>query len=301
MASTNSQTALNSRLDDLSGWLASHPGARPSAYIDRDERERSLAYFLTRTRRADAAGRANPAVTGRLDEILPGWRITLKSPEHWDARLAVAHEQQDRTTRIPPRFPDFGSKDPQVVSTAQWALASWRGSAYGCADEPSRRERLQEVNGWTEPRRGHQPIDLERVRQLARQCADFHARHGRAASQTGAEPGEPRLGSWLSQQRRLAKAGASCWTPQREEILDAEYPAWRVDEDRYDWAGAVADLVEYRRTHGRLPRNDGSRLGRWVGKRRHELVTGARNLTAERVALLDENLPGWRDGVGRAA
>lgn len=295
MASTNAPQSLRTRLDDLAAWLGENPGRRPSAYHDRDERERSLAYFLTRTRRADAAGRGNPALLEGLDTVLPGWRISLKSPEHWDERLAVAHQQADASTRVPPRFPDFKSDDQAIRSTASWALASWRGPEYGMAADPSRRTRLERVRGWTEPRHFGKPgqgNDLERLRRHAQEAAEFDAAHGRPPSQTGTEPGEPRLGQWLSWQRSAMKRGDAAWNEEREAILDEAYPAWRGKVDRYDWNATLTKVVRYRTRHGHLPSS--GHLCRWLLKRRYEARTGAPNLTAERLARLDACLPGWR-------
>lgn len=293
---TNSAEALQARIVDLADWLDCHPGRMPSAYRDRDQRERSLAYFLTRMRRADAAGHATPMVVEALDRVLPTWRVSLKSPEHWDARLAVAHEQANASTRKPPRFPDFKTDEPAIRSTATWALASWRGPEYGYAADATRRPRLQQVHGWTEPRPMRSPgsrNDLVVLRRHAEQAAAFHGDHGRPPSQTGPEPGEGPLGDWLSNQRDYARSGDPRWTPEREAILDDVYPGWSGTPDRYDWNGTLRAVVRYRTRHGHLPPR--GRLCRWLAKRRYEARVGAANLTPERLALLDQRLPGWRD------
>jgi superfamily II DNA or RNA helicase len=113
----------------------------------------------------------------------------------------------------------------------------------------------------------------------------YHALHGDLAPHAQAEP---RLHSWLYQQRKARQDGAL--SAERIERLDAIAMVWSPFEEK--WARGMAAARDYHDTHGHLrvpPKQTwgeaGYRLGRWVSDARASRRRGA--LPATRIAQLD--------------
>ncbi|WP_028245550.1 helicase associated domain-containing protein [Pseudoclavibacter soli] len=75
------------------------------------------------------------------------------------------------------------------------------------------------------------------------------------------------------------------------QLADRLLPGWRAEHPLGDvWLRHVLDVSEFRAEHGRFPKQSEPE-GRWLHKRRQ--AAGRGDLSPERRALLDRQLPGW--------
>ena len=117
-------------------------------------------------------------------------------------------------------------------------------------------------------------------------------------------------------ERPLAARLAALRTkPQNELVLhvaDLEIPGWREVQDyahqrvrgEERFKQRLDEVAQFVADNGTLPRPGASdeserRLGAWVAAQRSAYRAKPRKLADERVAALDERLPGWSTGAGR--
>lgn len=116
----------------------------------------------------------------------------------------------------------------------------------------------------------------------AKAVRDFLHSTGRHP-EPSSDPGEQMLCDWLEAQRRAAQQGRL--SPERHSILDRAVPGWRRSRDEV-WnerlAAAAGGLTPFLRT--------------WLGHQRRSYAEG--NLRADRLAALNDALPGWMDMEG---
>ncbi len=130
--------------------------------------------------------------------------------------------------------------------------------------------------------------------QTAQQVADFAVSNGRyPTAGEHREKEERRLGQWVLNQRTYARKRSLA--PERQAWLDEHLPGWGVGRDE-QWFTTAQQVVQFISTHGRWPSGkapdeDESFLGRWRGSQRAAKRAGT--LSLQRLAWLDEHLPGW--------
>ena len=103
-----------------------------------------------------------------------------------------------------------------------------------------------------------------------------------------------RLGGWVTAQRRLLQFGHGRHSEERRRRLEA-LPGWVWSTKQTHWGEGFSQLLRFveREGHARVPRGhreDGYRLGSWVGLQRAAYQEG--KLDPQRRARL-EGLPGW--------
>jgi hypothetical protein len=140
------------------------------------------------------------------------------------------------------------------------------------------------------------PDTFHSRRWLARleEIEAFIAEHGRKPKNT-AEPSQERnLSMWLRDQKATRTLA-----PERRLILDARLPGWDKREAAAvrPFREGVRDLKLYRDAYGSFPSSRAKdesvlRLAQWLNALRHQ-----KKLTAEELAHLDEQIPGWNETV----
>jgi hypothetical protein len=133
----------------------------------------------------------------------------------------------------------------------------------------------------------------------------FLDQQNRAPSQHSEEPSERVLLYWLRNQRSSLRNGLLL--PEKISKLNQALPGWSnvapggfraSSRGRSSWNHRLEQLSEHWHRHGRNPAISSSGtpeergLGKWLSAQRYALKKGT--LHPERVAKLDELVPGWR-------
>ena len=286
-------------LDALRQWSSENPGRLPSHWPMGDSGEITMGWWLNRQRAEFRNATLDADRVQRLDTVLPGWRRTIKSEEHWDGKLVeVAGWSGEHGD-----FPRHATIDREELAMAVWTSGSWRGKNAGRLESPSRRAKLEAVPGFSAPAKRTRPIgtgNLRAVLDHAGAAAAHHTNHGRAPSATSPDLAERVLGKWLLNERMFERNGATRCTPERLAALDQAYPQWRGESPDTRWKATARALGLFAEGCGRMPRTAGSSstseaaLARWARKRLRELQTGDPVMTPARIAMLDHLAPGWR-------
>jgi hypothetical protein len=152
------------------------------------------------------------------------------------------------------------------------------------------------------PKRVKPPAAALRMMQ---DVVDFYGTRGRLPSAHAKSPGEATLGRWLYRRRREAQAGIL--SPDVRDGLDV-IPGWdlaskRKAEDEARWQQRLQQVKDIRDAGGEWPRHqktpdaDERVLGVWLQAQRINYNQG--KLVPEKESLLNEVLPGWREGRPR--
>lgn len=171
-------------------------------------------------------------------------------------------------------------------------LAQWRTELRSEAISPDLREELDAIDPtwcrdqqwWWEHR--------------AKLIAQFHAEHGYWPSRVSNDDVERPLGAFLHEQRKFNNRGTL--RPARKAMFDEMAPGWESPEDLdVLWASHADTLQRLVKSTGIEPslmvEDDAERkAAQWLSNQRSRHSRGA--LEAERVARLDEILPGWQRG-----
>jgi hypothetical protein len=141
---------------------------------------------------------------------------------------------------------------------------------------------------------------MTRMRELVAMVQET----GRYPSRTSTDPAERTLASWLERRRHDAAAGTLA--PALREGLDV-LPDWRglpravVDEAR--WQDRLTALMAYLAAGNDWPLHKSSatgeehNLGVWLHTQRQKAHRG--ELDPAKARVLDEAVPGWREGRQR--
>jgi hypothetical protein len=209
-----------------------------------------------------------------LDERVPGWRETAKTA--WFRKLAEYKEFCDKNARRPLTT---------AADDVERRLAGWFSSTKG-SDLPEDRAAALAAAGLGDLRRPDQIW-----KDTLRLVTAFHSAHGRFPARSGKDPDERALGAWLAYQRN-ARARMSL---ERTEVMDARLPGWNLTLEDL-WRIRFQACVDFLQTNGRLPcSGEGaseveSESATWIQDQRRN----RRRVRTERIAMLDEKLPGWR-------
>lgn len=194
------------------------------------------------------------------------------------------------------RFPTNVSGEQRL---GQWLSTQRRARKTG-ALPPERATALDGLPGWDAS-----PVQSRWERNLAdlKAFVAVHGRpHARAHDTTCVEH---RLAVWLMNTR--AEARRRPLDPQRKAALDEVVPGWddsRGRDTSMSWEDVVDAVVDFRERTGKFPtytkHDDGERrLGSWLAQQRAQFRRRVRGtgivLSDERLAILDERLPGWRN------
>lgn len=143
------------------------------------------------------------------------------------------------------------------------------------------------------------------VLQMVQDVVAFYRAGGRLPSAHSKSPREATLGRWLYLRRREAQAGTL--SPTVRDGLDV-IPGWdlaskRKAEDEARWQKRLQQVKDLRDAGGEWPRHqktpdaDERVLGVWLHAQRINYNQG--KLASEKESLLNEVLPGWREGRPR--
>ncbi|AHA46294.1 hypothetical protein ISTM_396 [Insectomime virus] len=103
------------------------------------------------------------------------------------------------------------------------------------------------------------------------------------------------IGSWLTEQRKQYRKTGFKRNPERKEILDSVHPEWSMNRFEIDWENNIKRNKEFFDLHGHCcPKNLDAFLTNQRSELRKKKEGKKNNLSDEREAQLDENLPGWR-------
>ncbi|KGJ72065.1 hypothetical protein GY21_17850 [Cryobacterium roopkundense] len=176
-----------------------------------------------------------------------------------------------------------------------WLAIQRRGARSG---EPwmtlHRQMKLDEsLPGWRESPKPPQRSRTEITVALQRHIQTT----GRLPRQNGETADEQRLGAWLTAQRVAHHSGSL--NAELTAWLNVTCPGWEGDGSRQTaWERTAGELGAYVRRTGCWPNRrsaaaDERRLATWVKNRRNE--NRSDQISAERIALLDQLAPGWQD------
>jgi hypothetical protein len=152
---------------------------------------------------------------------------------------------------------------------------------------PEKAAKLDElVPGWNSPHRLRLSWD-----EMLTRTVQFKAQRGRWPSALSSDSDERALANWLYRQTKHAGRAAK---------LDSALLNWRrrPSGDTERWNTRLEGVLEHVRRYGRLPAMGSATppeeyaLGKWLSVQRYALKKGT--LYPERLARLDELLPGWR-------
>lgn len=205
--------------------------------------------------------------------------------EKWMRYLGHAVAVFSTTGEVP-----SGSGHPGPWVGAQRSAAT-RHASHMTADRQALLD--EHLPGWRES-----PMPPPRAwSESAADLSTFVRESERLPRQNGDTDSERFLGVWLSKQRKEHHAGelsAECAT-----WLSAHIPRWEGRGPReLVWQLTVEELGAWVESGGRWPNRRSSdagerRLATWLKNRRDD--DGAGRLSVERVAILDEWAPGWRN------
>lgn len=132
----------------------------------------------------------------------------------------------------------------------------------------------------------------------------FHQTEGRLPTTGGKTPKERALGAWLLHRRQESAAGTL--SPTYRDGLAAitgwDSPSTRKADDEARWQQRLKDLQALRAAGGDWPRHAKTddqherMLGVWLHGQRIDYRAGSLDPAKEK--LLDDLLPGWREGRG---
>lgn len=132
----------------------------------------------------------------------------------------------------------------------------------------------------------------------------LYAHEGRLPSASANDPRERALAVWLLRRRQDYDNGTLA--PEYREGLTA-IPGWdirpRMAKDEARWGDRLRQVIEYRAEGNDWPRHKAPSpeperlIGVWLQYQRTKLTAG--QLDDSKRNLLDEALPGWRQGRGR--
>jgi hypothetical protein len=207
-------------------------------------------------------------------EALPGWSWDVLSGQ-WEEGYSHLKRfaQREGHCRVPGDY-----KTDDGYGLGQWVSVQRR------AKEPDRRQRLEEMPGWS------WDVFSERWEKGLSYLRKFAEREGHCRVASGYETDDDyRLGVWVANQRQAKNT----MEPDRRQRLEA-LPgwSWAVHSDR--WERGVSRLKQFaeREGHCRVPQqyktDDGHALGYWVSTQRMTKDT----LDLDRRQRL-EALPGW--------
>jgi superfamily II DNA or RNA helicase len=251
---------------------------------DRKENGFELGAWVTAQRQASNRGTLDPDRRARLG-ALPGWVWRgAASDAAWEDGFAhlqrfVAREGH---ARVASRHNEDGYPLGQWASTQRWK--------YKRGDLASKRSaQLAALPSWTWS--GSAAWDTawdEAFTHLQR----YVEREGHARVPAFEMEDGYKLGQWVSVQRKAQSRGAL--DANRRARL-AALPGWVWDSSEADWEEGFAHLETFveRESHARVPqahREDGYKLGQWVGVQRRALRK-KRPSDSRRARL--EALPGW--------
>ena len=205
---------------------------------------------------------------------LPGWTLDTRT-DKWEAGFRRLEEyiEEHGHAQVPQSYVDDG-----------YALGKWLSVQRRTWDSLSeeRRQRLQQLPGWTLDARGE--WWQEGFGHLQR----YVKKHGTATVPQNCVFDGFKLGSWVSNQ----KARWNSLGDERRQRLQ-ELPGWGLDARTAHWEEGFRRLQEYAEQHGhtRVPQKyvvDGYRLGVWLNSQRSNWS----KLSEERRERL-EQIPGW--------
>lgn len=141
--------------------------------------------------------------------------------------------------------------------------------------------------------------------RMMQDVVDFYGTCGRLPSAHAKSPREATLGRWLYLRRREAQAGTL--SPVVRDGLDVitgwDLASKRKAEDEARWQQRLQQVKDIRDAGGEWPRHqktpdaDERVLGVWLHAQRINYNQG--RLVSEKESLLNEVLPGWREGRPR--
>lgn len=257
-------------LDYVVRFKAEH-GRLPSKAATADSQEYRASSWMVRQRNGIGV---TPQREARLDARIPGWRETTE--DGWFRKLAAfeafykKHGRRPRQAALEPAERSLGV---WYSNTIALGLSGDRAAALAAADIGDRRS-LDEV--WSDT--------LELV-------SDFYAAHGRLPALSGKEPGERTLATWVANQRATRER----MSPERRGIMATRFPGWDLTLEDI-WKLKLQQCVEFYQLHGRLPSaaksapEEEQKSGVWIVDQRKP----KNSHKVDRIAMLDERLPGWR-------
>ncbi|MDQ0925660.1 hypothetical protein QF038_004168 [Pseudarthrobacter sp. W1I19] len=126
----------------------------------------------------------------------------------------------------------------------------------------------------------------------------FVREHNRVPSQYAEDPGERMLTFWLRHQKASLRNGLLL--PERFEKLERQLPGWSSPYRVHpSWDQMLALVVQFKTDHGRWPSStsadDAERsLANWLYRQAATRTASRDRQHAERMATLNNVLPGWR-------
>ena len=240
---------------------------------------------------AKGAGRAYAPRAFREHVQVTGPLVSLEVLQHhidavllsslgvrWDQRYGelVAFKAREGHCNVPALYPE----NPRL---GQWVRVQRRVQALGrLSDE--RRALLEDLGFvWN-------PLDAAWEERFV-ELSQFHREHGHS-NVPYSYPLNPRLGWWLTTQRRYTNKGRL--SRERVERLSALGVVWNVTDAA--WQQRYEELVAYHRAHGHsyVPLHTGhAQLSDWL--RSQKSLHAAGKLVAERVARLTQLGVQWQD------
>lgn len=193
----------------------------------------------------------------------------------WNSRLQDVLYFEKRHGRLPTRY---------TATTGETVLASWLARQRVKATEAQGAKLDESVPGWRVTRRS----GIAWMQNLEA-LVEFHETYGRMPRNNASDPTESRIAGWARVQRRNADM-----SPDRLTVLQSRFPdvEW-VPRQKPLWDERFEALDVFISEHARLPRPDDGpdafRLRGW-----YQQQGKSKRLSAERVQLLNERMPGWQ-------
>jgi Helicase associated domain len=212
---------------------------------------------------------------------------------NWDEQLANYVRFVREHNRVPSQY----GEHPDERMLTFW-LRHQKASLRNGLLLPGKLEKLERVlPGWSSPNR----LRPSWNQTLAR-VVQFKTAYGRWPSNASSDHAERSLANWLYRQAAARTESRDRQHAERIAKLNNALPGWRrrrrPSGDTERWNSRLEHVLEHVRTYGRLPTTRSTTspeeyaLGKWLSVQRYALKKGT--LYPERLARLDELLPGWR-------
>ncbi|WP_311245294.1 MULTISPECIES: DEAD/DEAH box helicase family protein [unclassified Microbacterium] len=193
----------------------------------------------------------------------------------WNHRLQAVLDFKSQHDRLPSRY---------AGDTGESQLARWLAKQRATATNQQSAVLDDQVPGWRATRRS----EYTWLRNLDALIA-FHEMYGRMPRNNAADPIESSIAGWARVQRRSVDLHED-----RRTLLQSRFPEvdWKPRETPL-WVERFEALDAFIKVRGRLPRPDDGReafrLRGWFQQQGK-----SKRLSAERVGLLNERMPGWQ-------
>jgi len=267
-----------------------------------DENERKLAIWMSNQKAQARRDNASPDAIAALDAKIPGWNDWQRKKQ----KRSDKYPSWDKSLELLKEFIENNGVKPvfECDSDEERRLAAWLNNQrrlYRKGKLNSKRLAALDVTipNWNNISRNDGKWDKN-----LKFIATFVKENEFSPSTASNNEDERKAARWFAEQRRQDESGEL--SSERVAKLDAAITNWRTVKaltSVSSWMSTLESVAEYVANNNVFPATtspdpDVRRMGFWVTRNRKYLKDEI--LAADKIALLDEKIPGWSSSrIGR--